>query len=221
MKNRQYAAILLVIVMALVFSACGSGTGGNKAAEKESSETPAGADSEDAPAAGDYKTFSDLFAVESDDTMQSVTEDKIVYVVTIDGVATRYEGAGTAEIYKAVDEIPFDAEDRDARIQEIVGPVEITRADVLPAAPSQEELDSLVGKTGQELMDAGYVFASSYVDDEVTIVTAAKDYGSYMFNFDGAIDDESPEWTDEVAKLTSTSADYCGIDYSAIDSFEY
>lgn len=216
MKNRKYAVILLTIVMTLVFAACGSSTSSSNAAQNADSNAAA-----DAGAASEYKTFADIFALGSGDYLQSISEDKIVYVVTVDGVSTRYEGVGTEEIYKAVDAIPFDDEDRDAKIQEIVGQVEITRADVLPAAPSEEEVESLVGKTGQELMDAGYAFTAVSVYDEETTVTAVKDYGSYMFSFGGAVDEDSTAWMDEVAKLTSTSAYYAGIDYSAISEFKY
>lgn len=213
---KKYTAILLAIVMIMALAACGSGTGSSTAAQNTDSNTVS-----EEGGASEYKTFSELFALESDDILQSKGEDKIVYVVTVDGVSTRYEGVGTEEIYKAVDAIPFDDKNRDAKIQEIVGPVEITRADVLPAAPSDEEVGSLVGKTGQELMDAGYVFAAVSVNGEETTVTAVKDYGSYMFDFDGAVDEESAAWMDEVAKLTSTSAYYAGIDYSAISDFTY
>ena len=213
---KKYTAILLTIVMMLALAACGSSSGGSTAAQNTGSNTAA-----EAGGASEYKTFSDVFALESDDILQSIGEDKIVYVVTVDGVSTRYEGASTEEIYKAVEAIPFDDENREAKIQEIVGPVQITRADVLPAAPSEEEVGALVGKTGQELMDAGYVFTAASVNGEDTTVTAVKDYGSYMFDFDGAVDEEGTAWMDEVAKLTSTSAYYAGIDYSAISDFTY
>lgn len=74
----------------------------------------------------------------------------------------------------------------------------VFKADITDKVIPTEELNALVGKTGQELMDAGYVFDGylTYGGDTTT-VTFDKDYYSYDFTFDAKVPESVAESPDE------------------------
>lgn len=205
-KYNKILCFLLVLIMAAAFTACGGNSDGGS--DSESSDT-------------EVKTMGEIFALEVDDQTLSVAPDKVVYIYTIDGKPTRVEAAITEEMYSEIDAIPFDDEDRDAKIHKILEGVEVTRTDDMSEyVPTDEEVEALVGKTGQELIDAGFDMEACIVDGNVTTVNAARDYAEYMLEFDGTVDDESDEWAAELAELKVTSASYTGLAYTAVTDFE-
>ncbi len=204
------AGIILCMVMALVFMFAMTGCGSSEEASEAGSAV-----------SGELKTMADVFALEVDDETMAVLEDEAVYIYTIDKSITRVEADITEDIYKEADEIPFDDEDRDEKIKDILGPVKITNIDDLSdTMPSDDEVSALEGKTGQELMDDGFDFQYYTSDSGEVTVTAAKNYGAYMLTFEGSIKDDDEEWLDKIADMKVTSASYQGVDYSAVDSFE-
>ena len=141
------------------------------------------------------ETIGDAFALEGkdEDIMQRATfDDKYIYVFAIDGVPYRVIADLPSDVSEKLFALEFD-EDYEKNEMELVSDLEITSAEnlndqILP----QDELDALVGKTGQELFDDGWRSGSFYNTETMEI---SLEYGpfSYSMHFDGEVPPEEAE----------------------------
>ena len=202
MKIKTVLTILLVLATACLFTACGGG---------ESDGGSGGG--------GDYKTLADIYAAEPSDFMESYdTEYYACTFTTQDGVTYRAEAATTEDIYNQCDAIPFEDEDHDAKVKEILGPLEITRIDDISfMMPSDEETQALIGKTAGELQDEGFdlQYYTSYEGD--ITVSACKDYVAYTLTFSGDIEEDQENWRDLIKDMELTDAGTFGFDFSILE----
>ena len=196
---KKIIALALVCLMALsVFAGCGA----NKAADGNSSAS-------DASASGEFKTFADV--VKYDSLGTSLGEKTYVYVFDADGVYYRAVADLPDDVAEELNNLDY-AEEYDGKVLEIVSPLKIARLDNLSeAAPSQDELDKYVGKTGQELLDDGWTCWGCNLNDmEFTM-----NHGDYSFAV--MFDAEPMEMTDEfeqeeaIKPLAVKSITYLGI----------
>ena len=156
MKNRFMKNTVLVLAAVLTLGLL-AGCGNTQPAEEETSgsaETEgAGVDLES------IKTLGDAFTLEGKDEYSEQRASyggKYVYAFAVDGVAYRVIADLPDDIFDQILELDFD-EDYDKKEQALVKDLEVTTAENLTEQIlSQEELDALVGKTGQELFDAGW-----------------------------------------------------------------
>ena len=141
------------------------------------------------------KTLGDAFALQGkdEDTEQRASyEDKYIYVFSIDGVPYRVIADLPSDISEKIFALEFD-ENYEKNEMDLVSDLEITTVEnlneqILP----QEELDALVGKTGQELFDEGWRSGSFYNTETLEVWL---EYGpfSYTMHFDGEIAPEDAE----------------------------
>lgn len=91
--------------------------------------------------------------------------------------------------------LDYGDSDYDKKLNEALADLELLSAeDITPELISQEELDSYVGKTGQDMFDAGYVFNTYYFyGGEQT--GASLDHGSFSYEvtFDKSITEEQTD----------------------------
>lgn len=146
---KKVLSVLLVILLTLSVLAGCAISGGSNPAETAVSGTGA---------VDDCKTMSDVFALENRQNEQTALYgDYFIYAFELDG--TYYQAI--AEISEDIEEelwaLDWADPDHDAKQAELIGPKELIRLvnlsdEIIP----QEELDALVGKTGQDLLDDGW-----------------------------------------------------------------
>lgn len=201
---KKTLAFLFACLTALsLLAGCGTEKGAADAA-------PAAQEAENAPAAeaSAFQTMGDVFSYDSENNGFSDTH--FVYVFKKDGITYRAIAELPPEISEAIWEIDFFDEDRDAVIMDLVAPLPIMRLDDLSGMiPAQEELDALVGKNVQELLDDEWSFW--YWNMEAMEGGMYHGPFSFLLTFDGTV--ENPEEFDEsqADRLTVSSVTFDGI----------
>lgn len=141
------------------------------------------------------KTMGDAFALNNKDeysVQRSTYQGKYVYVFTVDGTPYRVIADLPADIEEQIFALEFD-EDHDANEEALVADLPVASAEDLTALKlPQEDLDALVGKTGQELFDAGWRGGSFYNTETLEVWL---EYGPYAYDvhFDGKLAPEDAE----------------------------
>ena len=183
--------------MLLSLAACGAG--GNE---------PAGE-----PA--DLTTLGDALGAESDYYYSVCDSSYYVYVFDNNGVPCRVAAEMTEDLYNALTAIEFTDPDKDQKTMDLIGGLPLILAEDLSAGiPDQAELDELVGKTGQELLDQGFqVWGYDEEADEYSLVQG--DY-EYKASFDQKAE-AGADGDDAIRGLTLKSIVYDGVSTNAAD----
>ena len=195
MKRFTARLTTLALTMALAtvpLTACG-GAG----------SSDAGADGADSAASqtakvdtSSWKTMGDALAtVTSDEISYSYNEKYFVCVFEADGARIRTVAEADPAIEGKFADLDFGMEDYAKKFTEIVADLKLVSAeDITAEQMGPEELDTFVGKTGQELVDAGFVFESySFYGGEETGVTMGKGNFSYEVTFDTKVSEDQTE----------------------------
>ena len=159
---------------------------------------------EDSP----FKTLADVFAAEGELYAFSISPDKFASAFPVDGVYYRVEAEIPADVYEKLDAIDFFDETREEQEQALLSPLPVTRVgDLSNGIPAKEELDALVGLTGQDLLEMGFEYGSGYSfwdKAEMYLVQGLYEYHVYfnekvpeMENYDEALDELMPTLTVE------------------------
>ena len=212
MKNT--IALLLSLALILGLTACGGSAAPSASAapEAENAESASTAQETQAPEAAEnaeFHTMADVFAYDSDNYASG--GDYYIYVFEKDGIIYRATAKFPPDVSEKVAAIDIFDEQYDAKVREAVAPLEIEKLDNLTEMiPSQEELDALVGKTGQDLLDDGWTIWSYQLD----IMEFGLHHGPFAFTvvFDGELEmtDDFDEYA-AIAPLTIKSVTYDGI----------
>ena len=135
-----------------------------------------------------------------------------VCVVEKDGAYYRIEAALPAEIYDKIEAMEY-TDDYDVKVLELLKDLPVTKVYALSDyLLSQESLDALVGKTGQELADMGFVPTDEYGFDEAgTTICLAKGAFVYTVTFAETVQPQRlPNLMEVMAPLTVASAVFSG-----------
>ncbi len=148
MKKKQLIALLLVLCLCAVMAACGSKT------------------APEAPAADtlDVATIGDAMALAAEGTAQNATyENAFVYVFEKDGTYWRLTAALNEEQAAALWELDILDEDYDGKQKELVSPLAVTKCENLNEKKlTDDEMKALVGKTGEDLLNDGWISGMGY-----------------------------------------------------------
>ena len=128
----------------------------------------------------------DALAVETENWQSMISEakDRYVYVFPKDDRYYRVEAEMTQELAEQLDAIDFFDEERAAKTLALIGGQPVVRVyDLSAGMPSQAELDTLIGKTGQELLDMGFEYGSGYSFWDKAEVYLEKGLYEYRFYF--------------------------------------
>ena len=145
-----------MLAAVILLAGCGAGSTGSPAAgssQGKASGQEAGKDIVD-----NLKTIGDIKQLDDDMVREEAYfEDFYACVIDVDGTLYRLAAELPEDVSKQIWSIDFEDEDRDEKVNELMKSLEITRKDnfselIIP----QEELDKLVGKTGQDLLDDGW-----------------------------------------------------------------
>ena len=205
--KKKLVLLIMVMAAALMITACGQDAGGS--GSEETASAGGGFD----PA--QVKTLGDLFAYQTEDNYQEgYTEEKYAYALEVDGVYYRAVVDLPADVSKEIWAMDFDDEDREQKIRDLVSPIAVTDLENLTEEiPDQAELDQLVGRTGQELFDDGWVY-SGY---DLEAMQAWMNHGPFAFvvgfEYDGAPMENTDDFDfeKEFKDLKVKSVEYDGI----------
>ncbi len=104
-----------------------------------------------------WKTLADVLSLRTESKESSWDENNYTLIFKYAGTEWLVNAAFSKELNDAIQAVDFMAEDRDDQINSILGPCEITMViDLKTMAMPQDELDQWIGKTGQDLLDAGW-----------------------------------------------------------------
>ncbi len=132
----------------------------NTGSASKETESPVEAD----PSA--WKTLADVLTLETESREASWDENNYTLIFRYAGTEWLVNAAFSKELCDAMNAVDFMAEDRAEQINAILAPCEITTIiDLRTLAMPREELDQWIGKTGQDLLDAGWEY-NGYHSDE-------------------------------------------------------
>lgn len=166
--------MLVLLMTMLVFAGCG-GSGSNSS------------DASDVPSIESLKTIGDVMALETEDMQSAVYEDVVVFAFKLGDTYYRVRAAISPDKAQEYFDIDYMDEDHEEKEKAIIAPLEIDSVeDLNDQILSQSELDSLVGKTGQELVEAGWTYNGSHMLEDMEIWM---DYGPFLYSvfFDGEV----------------------------------
>ena len=152
------------------------------------------------------KTVADAFAVEAGSTEWTQSGNQFVYAFDKDGECYRFFVDLPEETAEAVDQISIMDEDHDEKLYNLISALPIARTEHLnETAMSQDELGKLIGKTGGDLLDAGWIVWIS----DLNTMEYNFHYGPHSYNvaFDGKVDnfDVDPEEAIRTMKIKSVT----------------
>ena len=196
MKKITISGIVLIVALVLTASMLAGCGGSGNGSSTEGGEQAKGFDT------SSIKTIGDVIDLEGkEETQYAVYDEKVVYAFKKDGTYYRVITSISPEDSKKYMDIDFSQEDYEKQQEDIIRPLEVEKIENLSdQILSQDELDALVGKTGQELQDEGWTGGGSF-NLETGEVWMDKGPFEYSVIFDG---DLSGENTDDIDIMEAT-----------------
>ncbi len=196
LPTRLASLTIALALAALPLSACG-----NAASTDGGASEPAPAASQDAPIdVSSWTTLRDALSVADTNDLSYGYDGNYFVCVFNSGTSTiRAVGKCQPGIDGAFADLDMGADDYLEKVTEIVGDFELVEAaDITDELMSQEDVEQYVGKTGQELVDAGFVFSYyNMYGGEQTGADMDNGYYSYSFTFDTQVSEEQAETDSE------------------------
>ncbi|MBQ9228710.1 MAG: hypothetical protein IJ168_07765 [Eubacterium sp.] len=201
--SKMTIALMLVAAIVMSFAACA----------KKGDSAQGSAVSGDILSA---QTLGDIISndgVEEQQTSYSGT--KYVYVFTLDGKNYRAIADCDEATGNAIFDIDYSDSDYEQQIADLISPLAVETCELLDDyILPQEELDQLVGKTGEDLLNDGWRIGMSYNTADLEF-ELEKDCWAYTVTFDGDPMENTDDFDAEEAIKTLTVksvtfADYLG-----------
>lgn len=222
MRKQTMTRVALALTLGLTVLPLGACAGQDTSSDQGATEVSEDVTTEETAEVdiSSLKTLGDVMAIESEGQSSTWNEEHYVYVTNANGAPLRAVVDLTPEIYSQIEELDFLDEEYDQKLNDIIGGLELVSLDdYSDQVPSQEELDALVGKTGQELLDDGFTFSalSMYGGDE-TVAEYEKDLFRYEITFDGTVDGDADSFDGSlVTELPVVGAGFIGLSDEAIN----
>ena len=210
MKRLLDLVLVLMIVCTIPFSlvACGQQRAGND------DDTPtAAAQAVDT----EFKTLGDVFSKNTQNMMSTYNDSRYVCAFDLDGTWWIVEANLEDGMSDKIDKEWVSDQDK---VEEMLSPLAVTRADALDT-PNPQELDEFVGKNGADLMTEGFslVPGSVVINGNETDCVAIRESFDYLVTFDGTVvseDDEFP--VTELSNMTVKAIELQGVTLSELES---
>jgi hypothetical protein len=186
MMKRILAIVMALVLVLSALTACSS---------KSNENAPSGKDASASFDPSQVKTMGDAFAYEDDEQKQEAcSETEYIFVFPVGDVYYRAVAELPKDVSDEIWAIDFEDENRDQKVRDLVSPLPLTSLENLnELIPTQDELDQLVGKTGQDLFDAGWTNWYYNLED----MEAGMYYGPFSYMVKFAYDGEPMENTDD------------------------
>ncbi len=161
-----------------------------------------------------WKTPGDIWGFES--FSSGIEGDLYIRIFKTDDVYYRVETAVSQDLAEKLYAIDYFDETKEAQQKELLKDLPIQKINNLSEALfSQSELDALAGKTGQELLDMGFVPTNSYgfgTQEQVSRASMEKGPFEYEVRFKEYVDvDEDPNVAAVIRPLTVKSVTLFGV----------
>ena len=173
---KKIIAMFMVLMMAMAaLTACG----GKSGSEEEKSGV----------SVDSLETIGDVIDCEAEDKQSAVYDGKVVYAFKLGETYYRVIGTVTPEQEEEYMNVDILKEGYEDEQKAIVKDIKIDKVENLSDQMlSQEEMDSYVGKTGQEMQDAGW----SYSGHDLENMEFWMEYGPFVYTvvFDGKVDEK-------------------------------
>lgn len=160
--------------------------------------------------AAEFTTIGDLLIFNRAHFMQeSYTDNSFIYVYELNGVYYRAVASLPEDVSAQLEELDILDEDYEAREYELISPLEILHIENLSEMiPPQEEMDLWVGKTGEELFDAGWTNAGWNLDEMVFWMN----YGAFQYDvvMEGEVKSPDDFGDEDINSLVVKSVVYNG-----------
>ena len=195
----------LAIILALSLTVCFLVACGNK----NNSETP----SADATSVDSFKTIGDIINNESAVYNQAASYNgKYIYVFEMDGNYYRAITSIDEKTSDAIFSLDVMAEDYQEKYDELASPLAIEKIESLnDQILSQEELDKLVGKTCEELINDGWSNDSGYNLDDMEFWMAKGSF-EYTVVLDGKVENTDEfDFENDAKSFTVKSITFNGL----------
>ena len=203
---KKITAYVLILMLAVILCA-GCGTSGDGKAPSGS-----GASSEEIAS---WKTLGDLEEYEY--YGYGYSSETYVKVFIQNGVFYRAIAKLPSDISDTLFELSYEDPDHDQKQDELLAPIELVKVEnlseqILP----QEQLDQLVGKTGEELLNEGWTAYSSYNTETSEVYM---DFGpfQYRITFEGTLDIQDDDVEAAIQSLKVKKAVFFNISSSATE----
>ena len=225
MKQTAKKAAVLAFAMMLacmLLTACGQQESSNSSPSSSSSSSSSAAEQTETPAASldvsGLKTLGDVLAVSSYCQGMAYGEQSFGGVYQIDDSYVRVTAKMTPELYEQTNALDYNDKDYDKKFSELMSGLELEivediTADKIP----QETLDTYVGKTGKDMVNDGFAFATyfMYGEDE-TGVAMTNGYYSYDVIFDAKVtEDDTNDEGASIMDATIKSVEQTGFSAAA------
>ena len=189
-SKRAVVAALCLALSATPLTACSG--------QKASDVTDEGASASTEQAAIDpssWKTLGDALATQTEPMSSAWDDDYYVAMFRAGDSVIRVVAKIDKEVSDKIDEVDWMEEDVVQKLIEVAGTCElVTAEDLTDKILSQDELDQLVGKTGQDLVDDGWTFAYYYMYGwDETAAAFEKDDLAYAVTFNVTLADDATE----------------------------
>lgn len=150
-----------------------------------------------------WTTLGDALANQTELMASGNNDDTYIIVFAAGDETYRAVAKFSPDAATKLQDLEFFNPDDTQKIVDALSGLELIRAEEISSMQiSQEQLESYVGKTGQDLIDDGFVFESYFMyGGEQTGATMGNGYYSYEFTFDAHVDEDKTE--DEGAAILS------------------
>lgn len=193
MHKKATVAALVLALAATPLAACGG--------QQTSGNAGSSATNQTAIDPSTWKTLGDSFALGVEARSAGWDDNHYVSVFKIGDSYFRVVAKMDKETSEKLDAVDYSKEDAEEKAQEVLSNLVIESAeDLTDELISQDELDTYVGKTGKDLVDAGFTFQdySVYGEGDTGAGFVKGDF-CYLFMFDVSITDDQS--TDEGASI--------------------
>ncbi len=186
MKTKKLIALLLAAVCACsLLAACGN----RNTPSAPSDETTSAGNSLNVATIGEAMALADKGEEQS-----SVGEKAYIYAFELNGVYWRLTADLTAEQHDALWALDITDADYEEKEKELLSPLAVTKCENLNAMlPSDDEINALASKTGEDLLNDGWTIGTGYNLEEMDVYMD-KGLFSYTVTFES---DEQFENTDD------------------------
>ena len=168
------------------------------------------------------KTLGDVYAIEGlEENGYTYNDEKMAILFMGEEAIYKFYAKMTKDAYDKLDAIDFFDENREEKYREIFKELVIEKVeDLFKTIPTQEELDKLIGKTGQELLNDDFYYDGHSFYEE-TMYYLDKGNFEYEVVFNETVDwEELPEDFDGeefLTTLTVKKVTFSGLSSSASD----
>ena len=219
MPKRLATIALALSLTALPLTACSGGTSDPSDASTDTTEaTGVTAASVDVSS---WKTVRDAYAAKTEELATASDPGHFIAVIKVGDATARVVAKLDDGMYDQIAGVDFLDPEQESKLMDIIGDLPLESAeDITADEMPREQLDALVGKTGTDLINEGFVFSSYYFYGAEGECGAMMDkgYHSYGVNFATTVTEEQTE--DGGAAIMDakvTSVEPMGVSNSAMD----